>query len=168
MSNSAEVTRKPSAKRSAFLTVLAAVIVAAALFTSSIHAQNGKAFECSDRTLEGTYGIQIQGTRPVPPHLGGGREDVIGVVLRTYDGFGNISQIGNVKGLVTGIVPDQAGFGTVVVSANCTAIAYFNPAPGIVIEERMVILHQGTEVRAMTLSPAGLMVTGVAKRIDRR
>ncbi len=168
MSNSAKVTREPSVKRSAFITGLAAAIVAATLFTSPIHAQNGRAFACNDRTLEGTYGIQIQGTRPVPPSLGGGREDVIGVVLRTYDGFGNFSQIGNVKGLVTGIVPDQLGFGTVVVSANCTAIALFQPAPGVVIEERLVILHQGTEVRAMTLSPAGLMVTGVAKRIDRR
>lgn len=161
------VTRKPSVKRSAFITGLAAVIVVAALFTSPIHAQDGRAFECSDRTIEGTYGIQIQGTRPIPPFTGG-TESVIGVVIRTYDGFGNFSQIGNVKGSVTGIVPDQPGFGTVVVSANCTAIALFQPAPGITIEERLVILHQGSEVRAMTLSPAGLMVTGVAKRIDRR
>lgn len=168
MSNSNAVTREPSLKRSAFITGLAAVIVAAALFTSPIHAQNGRAFECSDRTLEGTYGIQIQGTRPVPPPLGGGTELVIGVVIRTYDGFGNYTQIGNVKGSVTGITPDQPGFGTYAVSANCTATTSFQPAPGVVIEERMVILHDGSELRTMALSPPGVMVTGVHKRIDRR
>jgi hypothetical protein len=168
MSNLDVVKRQTSGKRGAFITGLAAVIVAATLSTSPAQAQNGRAFECSERTLEGTYGIQVQGTRPVPPALGGGREDVIGVVIRTYDGFGNFSQIGNVKGLVTGIVPDQPGFGTYVVSANCTAIASFQPAPGVVLEERLVIMHDGSEVRAMTLSPAALMVTGVGKRIDRR
>jgi hypothetical protein len=57
---------------------------------------------CSDRTVRGTYAIQIEGTRPVPPAAGGGVEAVIGVVIRTYDGAGGFTQIDNVKGSVTG------------------------------------------------------------------
>ena len=65
------------------------------------------ATHCGNATIRGTYGGNIQGTRPVPPPLGGGTETVIGVVLRTYDGAGNFTQIDNVKGSVTGIEPDR-------------------------------------------------------------
>ena len=44
------------------------------------------------------------------PGPGGLTESVIGVVLRTYDGRGNIEQVDNVKGSITGIVPDRQGF----------------------------------------------------------
>ncbi len=60
-------------------------------------------------TLRGDYGGQIEGTRPAP---GGLTESVIGVVIRTYDGQGNFSQIDNVKGSITGTVADRSGFGT--------------------------------------------------------
>ena len=36
-------------------------------------------------TLRGSYGVQMQGTRPVPPPTDG-FESVIGIVIRTYDG----------------------------------------------------------------------------------
>ncbi len=71
------------------------------------------AFECTNATIQGTYGIQIQGTRPVPPPLGGGTETLVGVVIRTYDGAGSFTQIDNVKGSVTGITPDRVGAGHV-------------------------------------------------------
>src|SRR5262245_38778352 len=38
---------------------------------------------CTDRTLRGTYGIQMQGTRPVPPPVGGS-QSLIGVMKRTF------------------------------------------------------------------------------------
>ena len=120
---------------------------------------------CSEATIRGDYGIQIQGTRPAP---GGLTESVIGVVLRNYDGQGNISQIDNVKGSITGIVPDRQGFGTYEVSANCTGISRFEPGPGILLEERMVIIDDGREIRTMVLAPAGVMITGVHQRIHTR
>lgn len=120
---------------------------------------------CSEATIRGDYGIQIQGTRPAP---GGLTESVIGVVLRNYDGRGNITQIDNVKGSITGIVPDRQGFGTYEVSPDCTAIARFQPGPGILIEERLVIVDNGREIRSMVLAPAGVMVTGVHQRIHTR
>jgi hypothetical protein len=49
-------------------------------------------------------------------------ESVISVVLRNYDGQGNISQIDNVKGSITGIVSDRQGSGTYEVSPDCTGI----------------------------------------------
>src|SRR4249920_1925898 len=79
--------------------------------------ERGRSKGCSEATIRGDYGIQIQGTRPAP---GGLTESVVGVVLRNYDGRGNISQIDNVKGSVTGIVPDRQGFGTYEVSPDCT------------------------------------------------
>jgi hypothetical protein len=120
---------------------------------------------CSEATLRGDYGIQIQGTRPAP---GGLTESVVGVVLRTYDGQGNFEQVDNVKGSVTGITPDRQGFGTYEVRPDCTGIARFEPAPGILIEERLVIVDNGREIRTMTSSPALLMVTGIHQRVHWR
>jgi hypothetical protein len=118
---------------------------------------------CNNRTLRGTYGIQMQGTRPVPPPTGG-IEAVNGVVIRTYDGEGNFTQIDNIKGAVTGIVPDRPGSGTYEVFADCTVIVNAQPAPGILLEERLVIVDGGNELRSMVASPLGIMVTAVAKR----
>ena len=130
--------------------------------------QQGGGLQCSNATLTGTYGMQIQGTRPVPPCLGGGTETVIGVLVRTYDGAGNFTQVDNVKGSVTGITPDRPGGGTYQVSANCTAVTQAMPGPGILIEERMVITQHSGQVRAIVANPLGIMVTAVGERIDRR
>ena len=130
--------------------------------------QGGGGLQCSNAAISGTYGMQIQGTRPVPPCLGGGTETVIGVLVRTYDGAGNFTQVDNVKGSVTGITPDRLGAGTYQVSANCTAVTQAMPGPGIVIEERMVITQNSGQVRAIVANPLGIMVTAVGERIDRR
>jgi hypothetical protein len=120
---------------------------------------------CSAATIRGDYGIQLQGTGPAP---GGLTESVIGVVLRTYDGRGNIEQVDNVKGSITGIVPDRPGFGTYEVSPDCTGVARFEPGPGIVIEEKLVIVDDGREIRSIVASPASRMITGVHQRIHTR
>jgi len=157
---------------------LAALLMAAGallLLVSGVHGSGpvaspaqGGAFQCSNATISGTYGIQVQGTRPVPPSFGGGTETVIGVLTRTYDGAGNFTQIDNVKGSVTGITPDRPGSGTYQVSPNCTAVTQFVPAPGMMIEERLVIVQNSGELRSITSSPLGVMVTSVGERIDRR
>lgn len=127
------------------------------------HAQ-GNDLGCSAATIAGTYGIQLQGTRTVPPPTGG-METLIGVVVRTYDGVGTVTQIDNVKGSVTGIVPDRPGAGTYQVNADCSAEAVFQPGPGITIVERMVIVDGGAEIRSITVSPLEVMVTAVHKRM---
>ncbi len=143
------------------------LFVAATVPSDSLVSAGGQttAFQCSSATIRGTYGIQIAGTRPVPPSSGGGTETVTGVVRRTYDGAGNFTQIDNVKGSVTGFVPDRPGSGTYQVNANCTGLTQFEPAPGMVIEERFVIVRRGREIRSITSSPAAVMVSAVASQI---
>ena len=51
---------------------------------------------------------------------------------------------------------------------DCTGIARFEPGPGILIEERMVIIDDGREIRTMMASPACFMVTGIHQRIHAR
>ena len=77
-------------------------------------------------------------------------------------------QLDNIKGSVTGIVPDRPGSGTYQVNADCTGITLFQPAPGITIEERMVIVDHGNEIRTIVSSPQTTMVSTVQKRIDHR
>jgi hypothetical protein len=117
--------------------------------------------ECSVATLRGDYGVQVQGTRPAP----GGTELVVGVVLRTYDGEGGFTQIDNVKGSVTGVVPDRPGSGTYEVNPDCSGTVRFQPGPGILIEERMVIVDSGDEIRTAVMVPAGVMVMGTHRRV---
>jgi hypothetical protein len=123
---------------------------------------SGKRFECTDRMIKGTYGIQMQGTRPVPG--GTGLEAMIGVNTRTYDGAGNFTQVDNAKGAISGIVPDRPGSGTYQVNADCSGTTLFAPGPGVLIEERFVIVDYGHEIRSITASPQPLMISTVAKR----
>jgi hypothetical protein len=95
-------------------------------------------------------------------------ESVIGVVIRHYDGQGQFTQVDNVKGSITGMVPDRPGFGTYQVNEDCSAVVQFEPFPGLLLEERLVIVDDGNEIRSMTSLPPSVMVTGVHTRIDSR
>ena len=129
------------------------------------HGDRGRGKQCSEATVRGDYGIQIQGTRPAP---GGLIESVIGIVLRNYDGHGSFSQVSNVKGSLTGTVPDSQGFGTYEVNADCTGVVRFQAAPGVVIEERLVIVDNGREIRTAVMVPTPVMITGVHQRLHSR
>jgi hypothetical protein len=129
------------------------------------HDERGRSKRCSEATVRGDYGIQIQGTRPAP---GGLTEGVIGIVLRTYDGEGNFSQVSNLKGSITGTNPDSQSVGTYEVNADCTGIIRAQPLPGIVIEERMVIVDNGREIRAAVMAPTAVVITSVHQRIHER
>jgi hypothetical protein len=136
--------------------VVVGVMLSAAQNPAFALEPQGKA--CSNATLRGTYGIQMQGTGPAP----GGTQTLIGVVVRHYDGEGGVTQVDNIKGSITGIVPDRAGSGTYQVYENCSVVVDFQPAPGVFIQERMVIVDNGHELRSITVLPAQLMVTSVA------
>jgi hypothetical protein len=127
--------------------------------------ERGRSKLCSEATLRGDYGIQIQGTRPAP---GGLTEAVIGIVLRTYDGEGNFSQVSNLKGSITGTNPDSQSFGTYEVNDDCTGIIRAQPLPGVVIEERLVIVDNGREIRAAVMAPTAVVITSVHQRIHQR
>jgi hypothetical protein len=118
---------------------------------------------CSDSLVRGTYAIQMQGTRPSSP--GGAMETVIGVVVRHYDGRGGIVQSDNIKGAISGYIPDRYGVGTYRVNDDCTVDIEFNPAPNLKLQERAVIVDNGNELRSITVLPAAVMVSGVHIRI---
>ena len=148
--------------------VTAAVVVGGARIMGADGQENGdhgRGKQCSEATVRGDYGIQIQGTRPAP---GGLIESVIGIVLRNYDGHGSFSQVSNVKGSLTGTVPDSQGFGTYEVNADCTGVVRFQPAPGVLLEERLVIVDDGREIRTAVMVPTAVMITGVHQRIHTR
>jgi hypothetical protein len=93
---------------------------------------------------------------------------VIGVVIRTYDGAGQFTQIDNVRGSISGSVPDRPGFGTYEVNANCSAVVHLEPGPGIVIEEHLVIVDDGNEIRSATIQPLPVLITAVHRKVDVR
>ena len=123
---------------------------------------------CSEATLRGSYGIQIQGTRPaLPPAPAGTIESVIGVIIRDYDGQGQFTQVNNEKGSVSGLGPvDRQGFGTYQVNEDCTGSHELH-IPGVPnpVTDRFVIVDHGREVRHFVVSPAPVMVTGVSQKI---
>jgi hypothetical protein len=150
--------------------VVGGALVVALVGTGGVWAQLNasprKNRACSDATIGGTYGIQISGTRPSGP--GGPIESVIGIVIRHYDGQGQFSQVDNVKGSISGMVPDRQGFGTYQVNEDCSGVAHAQVSPTLLLEERFVIVDDGNEIRSMTSLPPPAMVTGVYKRIDTR
>lgn len=121
---------------------------------------------CNLGTLRGSYGIQIQGTRPSSP--GGPTETVVGLVMRRYDGKGAFTQVGNLKGSISGWVPDVESFGTYEVSSNCTAAAFLEPAPGVLIEERLVIVDGGNVLYSAPMLPPPVMLSAIQRRVTSR
>ena len=127
--------------------------------------ERGRGKQCSEATVRGDYGIQIQGTRPAP---GGLIESVIGIVLRNYDGHGNFDQVSNLKGSISGTNPDAQSFGTYEVNHDCTGIIRFQAPSGALVEERLVVVDNGREIRAAVMSPTPVVITSVHQRIHQR
>ena len=127
--------------------------------------ERGRSKRCSEGTVRGDYGIQIQGTRPAP---GGLTEAVIGIVFRTYDGEGNFSQVSNLKGSITGTNPDAESIGTYEVNPDCTGIIRFQAPSGALVEERLVVVDNGREIRAAVMAPTAVVITSVHQRIHQR
>ncbi len=130
--------------------------------------ERGRSKQCSEATVRGDYGIQIQGTRPAPGVPGGPIESVIGIVLRTYDGEGNFSQVSNLKGSIAGANPDSQSFGTYEVNHDCTGIIRFQAPSGALVEERLVVVDNGREIRAAVMVPTAVVITSVHQRIHQR
>jgi hypothetical protein len=95
---------------------------------------------------------------------------VIGVILRTYDGEGQFTQVNNEKGSVSGNGPvDREASGTYQVNEDCTG-SHELVIPGVPnpVTDRFVIVDRGREVRHFVVNPALVMVTGVSQKIDAR
>ena len=104
---------------------------------------------CSEATLRGAYGVQIQGTRPAaPPAPAGSIESVIGVLVRQYDGRGGFTQVNNEKGSIGGNGPvDREGSGTYQVNEDCSGSHELHiPGVPFPVTDRFVIVDLGREV----------------------
>ena len=132
------------------------------------HDEHWRSKRCSEATVRGDYGIQIQGTRPAPGVPGGPIESVIGIVLRTYDGEGHFTQVSNLKGSIAGANPDSRSVGIYEVNDDCSGLIRAEPLPGVVVEERMVIVDNGREIRAAVMVPTAVVITSVHQRIHQR
>jgi hypothetical protein len=117
---------------------------------------------CSESLVRGTYAIHLSGKQTLPD---GSVQEIIGVVIRLYDGDGHVIQWDSIKNSVTGYTPNRYGQGTYRVNDDCTVDIEFNPAPTVTIRERSVIVDEGREMRAITVFPAGLFVTSIQQRI---
>jgi hypothetical protein len=53
-------------------------------------------------------------------------------------------------------------------SVRRTSIIRFQPGPGILIEERLVIVDNGREIRAAVMVPTAVAIASVHQRIQRR
>lgn len=169
-------------KKLALLGTLAMVACSGALL-AHVHASSPKeatlaapprelddTFACSNATLTGTYGLSINGTRPVPPSLNfppGTIEQLIGVETETFDGNGNFTQIDNVKGSLSGIlVPNHAVSGSYTVNADCTGKVNLTTGVPFPIVVDIVIVNHGQEFRGIVASPQLVMVSSNGRRVN--
>jgi hypothetical protein len=126
---------------------------------------------CSNATLKGAYGLQLSGTRAAPfvipgaPGFIGQLEYVIGTVIQIFDGNGNFTQVDNVKGSISGIVPDRAGRGTYTVNPDCTVIQIVSPPGQAPITSKGVIVDSGKEFRQNTVSPDTFFIMTIGRKI---
>ena len=128
--------------------------------------------KCALETLKGAYGVLLTGTGPAaavaPGQAGfvGQIQQVVGIVVLVYDGKGNFTQVDNVKGTVSGLVPDRPGKGTYTVNPDCTTTGTVNPAPGIFIITKGVIVDGGREFRGFVVTPEANNLTVVGRKIN--
>jgi hypothetical protein len=128
---------------------------------------------CTNETLKGSYGGSLSGTHPAPFVMPGGSgfpgqmEEGNGVALWVFDGKGNFTQVFNMKGSVSGWIPDVPMAGTYTVRPDCTAVILPFPGPGLpqaII--RAVIVDGGKEFRTVTVFPPSTNVVGSARKMN--
>ena len=128
--------------------------------------------KCTNETLKGSYGLLLTGSRPtpvVPPGQAGyvgQMEQVAGIVVQTFDGKGNFTQVDNVKGTISGLAPDRPGRGTYTVNPDCSVTQVVMPMPGLQVVSKGVIVDGGKEFRQVTVSPDLINVVTLGRKIN--
>jgi len=109
---------------------------------------------CSNSSLRGSYGFQLNGNII-------GLGPIGGVGVATYDGAGNFIQTDNVNVNGFGSAP-RPGSGTYTVNADCTGTQTLNLPGGQVVHTAFVIVgNQGFVV----VTDPGAVITSVSKRV---
>jgi hypothetical protein len=132
---------------------------------------------CTNQTLKGAYAVSISGTRPAPVVLPmfqgvpvGTTEQVIGAFIIVFDGEGSITLTDHVtvKGSLSGlfpVFPANPSSGTYSVNSDCTGT--FTGAPPADLVNNFVIFNGGEEFRTVVVSPQQVMVSAVAKKVEK-
>jgi hypothetical protein len=124
---------------------------------------------CSLGTLRGEYGFSISGTRPTVVNGATEIEQMIGVALTTFDGDGNLTQIDNIHGSISGYpasAADRPGTGTYTLGENCTGTISLTNEGAPTLTLRIVVVKNGKEIRTIVTNPALVMVTSSGVRVD--
>jgi hypothetical protein len=113
--------------------------------------------ECSNASLEGSFGFTSTGTLLAPPAPLAGAFAEIG--RQTFDGQGNTE--GTATASLNGTVGHLTFQGTYVVNPDCTgSMTLFVSPMGATVNLDFVIDDNGAELRAITTGPTGTGVTG--------
>jgi hypothetical protein len=128
------------------------LVLASSAMAQSTRRDDG-ASRCSNQTLSGNYGAQIEGTEYIP----NGPNPTIKVEIRTismshYDGVGNVTFRDHV--VVDGNPPPEEwreASGTYTVDSDCTGKFSVETAPGFPpIVVYFVVVKHGTEIHGVT------------------
>jgi hypothetical protein len=137
--------------------------------TAAAWAQDIPQTTCTNASLKGDYGFTLTGTRPSAPTPGAAIETVIGTAMTHFDGNGNLTQIDNIHGSVTGfIAPDRAGSGIYSINPDCTGTMTLSSSGSPTLTLQVVVVDDGNEVRTAVVAPAPVMVTSNGRRVLNR
>ena len=83
-----------------------------------------------------------------------------------FDGNGNLTQVDNIHGSVTGFTaPDRAGSGNYSINADCTGTMTLSSSGSPTLTLQIVVVDDGNEVRTAVVAPAPVMVTSNGRRV---
>jgi hypothetical protein len=126
---------------------------------SNYSAQTGEHKRCSNRTIAGDYGVQIEGTI-LGPNL-----TLRTLVMENFDGAGNLSSVDHV--VVGGEPPAEEWrptTGIYSVNPDCTGSASLDTGPGNPpLNYHFVVVDKG---RQILLVVDGSAIRGVGYRVD--
>jgi hypothetical protein len=140
------------------------MIYSLAIATAAVAQEDVIRRGCSNATLRGRYGFAISGTRPSGPPPAP-LEAMIGVAITTFDGRGNLTQVDNIHGAISGLNPDRPGGGTYTLKEDCTGTMTLINQGAPPLELQIVVVDRGREVRTAVMSPATAMVTSNGRKL---
>ena len=130
------------------------LLLAASSVGPTARADSQDTIACTDRTLQGDYGSQIEGTI-LGPNL-----PFRGLAMAHFDGKGNITQVDHI--VFNGIPPAiewTPGTGTYSVNPDCTGTLVINiPGSPSPVNLHFVVVRQGKEIRFVVDSVGGAEV----------
>ncbi len=139
--------------------VVCGLLVAASSKGPTARADGQDTIVCTDKTLQGDYGSQIEGTI-LGPNL-----PFRGLAMARFDGKGNITQVDHI--VLNGIPPKiewTPGTGTYTVNPDCTGSAVINsPSAQGPVNLHFVVVNNGKQINQVVDANAA---TAVAHRVE--